>query len=549
MSNKINNRLIDSTITLYQYNSNSLTEENSSTGSFTCKDNLFINCLINCQLPSDFYVSKVKLKLKLLEGSIRSKLSFYFGSVSTNSQGNHVVYQAGFSEEAGLYYDSDDSYQYFDITKYMKLSTNGEIVISIIPTNNMSYFTCINEGASIVVDGIKDEYFIKNKPVIANQIGNNTSYVIDPLHDKLIVKYSLLSINNGDLPINLSIYYDQTSQNMPIYSKYKFNYEEYITSDGSNYKYFDSNCQIHYFKRTNVSTIFNDITNPGLVLVKENNQFIIKYNNVYSKTFNQEGKLISLSLIKNDSVTATTNITYENNRIKSIIDDYGRICNFTYNDNSIVVNLPDLKTLSLNFNEGNLVSIAGVLKDSNYASNTIFTYISIGNNVVLNSIEEYNNEKIIFTYDQKGILKNTIFKILDNQISKSVYSVYDHEIVIYNYKSSSNLISQEVIQFNDEGSVISKYDIINEQICNLISYDYDLYSSNYSLPFVEQVVYNNFDDSLYVINNNRIISLNEKFLFTSNNIYSKFKFRVRFNCLISNYLPISSTPPSIKLNI
>ena len=40
MSNKINNRLIDSTITLYQYNSNSLTEENSSTGSFTCKDNL-----------------------------------------------------------------------------------------------------------------------------------------------------------------------------------------------------------------------------------------------------------------------------------------------------------------------------------------------------------------------------------------------------------------------------------------------------------------------------------------------------------------------------
>ena len=93
MSNKINNRLIDSTITLYHYNSNSLTEENSSTGSFTCKDNLFINCLINCQLPSDFYVSKVKLKLKLLEGSIRSKLSFYFGTVSTNSQGNHVVYQ------------------------------------------------------------------------------------------------------------------------------------------------------------------------------------------------------------------------------------------------------------------------------------------------------------------------------------------------------------------------------------------------------------------------------------------------------------------------
>ena len=462
MTNKKTNFTIDSIVNLLQLNK--LTGEVSNKSFIECRGNNLIRCNMSCTLPSNMHIIKVKLRVPKLSST---KTSFYLCDIGNNN----VILDPGFTVEAGIISeDENDNYQYIDISTYVLNKTSEIISFVIKPTDSNSYFTC-NNYPEIVVDGISKEYYVPDKSTIKKEIGDYNSCFIDPFDRTFTTVTNLLSLEGGDLPLNLRLVYNHHNGTKSISNYYKLNYDQFVYLDGSNYKYEDGKCVIHTFMPTNIHNIYHDVTQPGLVLTIENGCYYITDDKLTKLSFNSSGRLISIAYKRTDTYTAYLNIRYENDRITTIYDDYGRFCEIAYNENNITITKPDLSVIVCEYTESEITRITGITNNSDENNSISFMYVYEDERVILKSITDINGHTIVFDYMNDGLLTGIIeyvrVGLVNSFVSKNLFSSFDKRARIENYKTQNVMNSVSYIEYDDEGSVIKTYNKINNVTTNV----------------------------------------------------------------------------------
>ena len=519
MTNKKINFLIDSTVELKQLNI--LTREDKYASILECRGDKVIKCTLSCTLPLNHHIIKVKLRMPRLTGT---STEFRLASVSEDN----ILIDLDYNVEVGLENNgtNDDNYQYIDITQKVIGNENGLITFAIKALNSNSYFECEN-NPEVVIDGISNEYYIPDKLMINKKIGYLSECNLEPLCREFTTTTNLFTLKGGLMPLNLNLVYNHYNGIRPISNFFKFNYDQYIYADGNNYKYVDGQSKVHTFVQSNVTNIYYDVIEPGLILTEYSAGYTISDISNKSINFNLEGKITSISYKESSTVTRTTIIEYENNKLNKITDDLGRQCIFIYNENNIIIRKPDLTEIVLTFDDSILISISGVLNNSENNENILFMYELVNNNILLKSITDPSKNSIVFSYVGNGFIKNVeeyiINGIEQNIISKNTIYSLDKRVTIEKYGITNSLESTTYIEFNDEGNVIKTYENIDDEIVNVKPINRTPYT--------------------YMPNNNRY---SQKYIISLDPVFDNFQVGTMINGIISPYS--QDTEDTITLN-
>ena len=252
-----------------------------------------------------------------------------------------------------------------------------------------------------------------------NTCGSKNQQKVSLKTGYLRTKHIIYNNNGSRLPFKLSLSYNQSfiaptyllHSNTPLPAKgWKFNYQQWVKLYNGFAYYCDAEFNVHKLTPNADSNTYYDSENKtGLILtVVCSEDSITGYELTDERstklTFNQIGKLISITQI-NTSATVTNTITYDtNNRLQTVIDGLGKVYTFSY-DNGITVT----------DSNSNVICSIGItsellqLIETNSVSYT-FAYI---NNLLQSVTDSLTNTKSTFVYDSY----NRASQILNYEIS------------------------------------------------------------------------------------------------------------------------------------
>ncbi|MBS5852283.1 MAG: RHS repeat-associated core domain-containing protein [Staphylococcus sp.] len=283
---------------------------------------------------------------------------------------------------------------------------------------------------------------------------------------RMIYEYPLLELGGGNYRIVITLLYNSHYQKTDYEGRiignqkgWKLNLESYVFPykatynmegfEEGDYVYIDEGWQTHRFieyKETGEGKVYYDKSGSGLrLIVKSNQEFIIKDGNKNQLQFNKRGQLIRIVAGNNPNISKL--ITYdEEGKLKSIYDER-----------------KPLRKISFEYNEeGNLIK--SWIENSNNA--IICQYDTINNRLEKISInkEEGKKEKINIKYNSNSQIEYVINKesleavyienSLDSKIKKIVEGVMKKETIC-----KEGLAGQDV----REGSYIGDGNYLSKQ--------------------------------------------------------------------------------------
>ncbi len=275
--------------------------------------------------------------------------------------------------------------------------------------------------------------------------------------------FNIGSTIQGKMPVNLQLVYNTNDvilkNNIGYGLGYRFNLnqtiKETIIDDRCYLEYVDTDGTIHYFLNQKVkfdeadgfitSTYENtyfDEDGLDLVIEKSNTQYILKDKNGNQMQFTISNGIGYLSEIKD--VSDNTNIiTYDkDHKITKVTDGNGTEIKIGYEANKISIISPD-QTVTLNYNNDNLVSIVGLL------GVTTFTY----KNNLISSITDITGKKIVYEYYDQSPYR--LKKVLEYGINNSLGNYYE---VTYGFATTTIKDHKGMVKtttFNNYGNSVS----------------------------------------------------------------------------------------------
>lgn len=283
---------------------------------------------------------------------------------------------------------------------------------------------------------------------------------------RMIYEYPLLELGGGNYRIVITLLYNSHYQKTDYEGRiignqkgWKLNLESYVFPykatynmegfEEGDYVYIDEGWQTHRFieyKETGEGKVYYDKSGSGLrLIVKSNQEFIIKDGNKNQLQFNKRGQLIRIVAGNNPNISKL--LTYdEEGKLKSIYDER-----------------KPLRKISFEYNEeGNLIK--SWIENTNNA--IICQYDTINNRLEKISInkEEGKKEKINIKYNSNSQIEYVINKesleavyienSLDSKIKKIVEGVMKKETIC-----KEGLAGQDV----REGSYIGDGNYLSKQ--------------------------------------------------------------------------------------
>ena len=237
------------------------------------------------------------------------------------------------------------------------------------------------------------------------------SFKVDLEFGELYFTRKLMSFSGKHLPLNLSLKYVQSHINgsdclcslTGFPQGFKTNFHVFLEYDSylNKYKYEDADGFVHEFTLAyNSSTLYYDNQGSGLMLITQNNGYKVFDDDGNYQLFDQYGRLTLIYKKVTSSYGATQFITYcDNNSLKisSIVDNYERIINFTYNNLSIQISYQNN-------------TVATIYKDYSYYLTKISKNIgghlvedSVQYNVYLSNIVAPDASSVSFNYSNDRI--------------------------------------------------------------------------------------------------------------------------------------------------
>lgn len=278
----------------------------------------------------------------------------------------------------------------------------------------------------------------------------------------LTTTFNLGNTVGGVIPASLNLFYNTNDvileNNYGFGIGMKINFYQTIKSiyieEELMYEYVDEDGTIHYFRRdleNEEDLKYYDEDGLALALEVFTDNCVIKDKDKNKMLFIKNGELYYLKEIENTKGDKVI-ITYENNQIIKITDASLNEINITYGDTIIITSD---RTVTLNFNQNNLISIAD--------RNGIIT-IDYNNKNIISDISDINGLKKSFEY--YDTIPYRIKKIseysINNYLGRSWEFNYGFQVTTITDNKNKVL----TYSFNDLGNTVSITDLKQNEDLN-----------------------------------------------------------------------------------
>jgi len=368
-----------------------------------------------------------------------------------------------------------------NIKKFNLCNSNGEIVESVENNGNqvinLGYLKSsfnfdnicnfsirsFNDGDYQSIEAISCEiitsrsYNYDNKPLYKTKLferslDNLISYKVNLNNGQIDFFRNVVSLYGNKTPLKLSQFFNPI--NNDCFDNWKFNLEQKLYFLENKYYWIDSNYKYHEFLPLE-NNLYYDSEHTGLLLRINNNEFVITNDTDKFYHFDQSKNLISIESKKGiDSIFLYIN---RSSNILSFVDGMGRTAQYSINNSSSNLVLPDSTILSFTKNQ-----TYDIFTDLDGSQNTYYYKICGDIKLLISAVSSFG-KTINFYYDEfSRIIK--IEEFSGSEINKRVLFEYFNRYTIATViNNPKDLLISSITgySFDNKGHFIFQKDLIN----------------------------------------------------------------------------------------